>query len=797
MKFLWKKWCRRLAACIAILLILGAFLLLGAIVCWYWYVPELLSKQVLPELAKTYGLEPPELKIRQLGLSGADLEGITLKDRQGGMLKVDAVRVDYTPTWPAGDGPWLMVEKVTITGGELSLTLNDGKLSIAGIDLERLLQTLERRKQAAAPTNGASTPVVSLKELALRDTKVLLHWNGKRLTLPMELVVRPQDDTWQQFSGTLTVTPRGQTIRCNFKWDRRTMSLNADGSLGLRVDSFADLVQVPINGRLAADFQSSLMFTGGDLSADTRLSGSFDLGPQEQYGLNFTAPVSFETAVKVERNARQLQLNFEGGCRVPEVAANAGLLRLKPAQPLTFTGKLQLDGKHWNWQELDVSTGPLQAEGYGLQLQSAGFRLDHSGNRFLLNGRELRLSAPTDHLELSEIILEVPLPPTPQDRGIFCVGKIQRKGVQLGSVETDFHLDEGRFLLQGKATTPFVPNARFDFRGEVEPRSGEAPDIRFEANIPTYRPPEPMQLDRYLPALGEGATLDGTVTLGATFRIIDGKTAATAAIFTHDGRLLLPKSGVAAEEIELDLRIEDLLNVNSSAGQRLKIGRLSAGRLLFSDLELKFELESPHAVQIESLTANWCGGELFMRALRLRTNQKNWSTVIYCEGLELSEVINQLNLASASGEGAIYGKIPVKVNANGIFFDRSYLYSRPGKENTIRVADPDRLFGNAGDAAMQAAQLEFAAEAMRDFHYNWVKVNLNTDQDNLLLSFQFDGQPSGPLPFRLDENTGTLIRDAGSKAHFQGIQLNINTRIPFNRVLLVQQKLYQSKDLKP
>ena len=59
----------------------------------------------------------------------------------------------------------------------------------------------------------------------------------------------------------------------------------------------------------------------------------------------------------------------------------------------------------------------------------------------------------------------------------------------------------------------------------------------------------------------------------------------------------------------------------------------------------------------------------------------------------------------------------------------------------------------------------------------------------MIVALQLDGRPAGPLPFTTDEETGQLRRDPNGRANFQGIQLNINTRLPLNRFLKINEKL--------
>lgn len=96
--------------------------------------------------------------------------------------------------------------------------------------------------------------------------------------------------------------------------------------------------------------------------------------------------------------------------------------------------------------------------------------------------------------------------------------------------------------------------------------------------------------------------------------------------------------------------------------------------------------------------------------------------------------------------------------------------------------------GMAGALAQQS-QFDFALEALKDFTYSWAKINLAMQKDSLGVSLQFDGHPNQLLPFVYEEESGQFRRDPAAKARFQGITLNINTSIPINYLLKLNEKL--------
>ena len=62
---------------------------------------------------------------------------------------------------------------------------------------------------------------------------------------------------------------------------------------------------------------------------------------------------------------------------------------------------------------------------------------------------------------------------------------------------------------------------------------------------------------------------------------------------------------------------------------------------------------------------------------------------------------------------------------------------------------------------------------------------LNTEGENLLLQMQMDGKPAKTLPFIYSKDVGGFIRveAEGEGSRFQGIRLDVNFRLPLNKLL--------------
>jgi hypothetical protein len=83
----------------------------------------------------------------------------------------------------------------------------------------------------------------------------------------------------------------------------------------------------------------------------------------------------------------------------------------------------------------------------------------------------------------------------------------------------------------------------------------------------------------------------------------------------------------------------------------------------------------------------------------------------------------------------------------------------------------------------QYTQMDIAVEALKNFDYEWIKINFGSNHDILKIETQLNGKPALPLPFKYDPQQGGFIRVKGESVVFQGIRLNVNTSLPLNRLL--------------
>jgi hypothetical protein len=166
-------------------------------------------------------------------------------------------------------------------------------------------------------------------------------------------------------------------------------------------------------------------------------------------------------------------------------------------------------------------------------------------------------------------------------------------------------------------------------------------------------------------------------------------------------------------------------------------------------------------------------------------NLSDYDMVLYCDRLNLAQVLEQLGGAKADGTGSVNGRIPIKFKNGKLTFNNGFLYSTPGNGGTVHVKAAETIMAGIPRGTPQFSQLELAKAALEDYDYNWVRLKITSKGENIVLKISFDGKPSKPLPFVYDKKFGGFVHIKSGKqvSNFQGIRLNVNFSFPLNKLL--------------
>jgi len=370
------------------------------------------------------------------------------------------------------------------------------------------------------------------------------------------------------------------------------------------------------------------------------------------------------------------------------------------------------------------------------------------------------------------------------EKGAFFVDTLRWKGLNVGNVKGTVRQKGLGVVFEGWHENALLPGLTLAFGGTSQIVSGHGHETKIDFEVAPYTTLSPVDMGRFQRSLKD-VSLTGSVALGGNWRFDSrGGQGAFHGKF-YDGRLEMGEEQKNIDGLAIELSSFDLGTMRSAPLQQLVFKTAAFGGVTLSDGRLGFQIESAKSLFIEKGSVKWCGGNVYTEAIRLSSDGDFYDMVLYGDRLDLAMVLEQFGVATGKGRGTVNGRIPVRLGKGKIRFGDGFLFSTPGDGGTIRLSGTEMLTEGIPPNTPQFAQLELAREALKDFDYEWAKVTLVTEGDILVLRMQLDGKPANPLPFVYETNLGSFVKmkEGGQSSVFKGIRLDVNFRLPLERLL--------------
>jgi hypothetical protein len=343
-------------------------------------------------------------------------------------------------------------------------------------------------------------------------------------------------------------------------------------------------------------------------------------------------------------------------------------------------------------------------------------------------------------------------------------------------------------VFEGRHENALFPGLTLAFGGTsqmVSPIKGQGHETKIDFEVAPYTTLSPIDLGRFQKSLKD-MSLTGSVALGGNWQFDSrGGVGALHGKF-YDGRLEMGDKDKSIDGLAIELSSFDLGAMRSAPLQQLRFKTAAFGGVTLSDGHLGFQIESAKSLFIEKGRVKWCDGNVYTEAIRLSSDGEFYDMALYGDRLDLAMVLEQFGVAKAQGQGTVNGRIPVRLGKGKIRFGDGFLFSTPGDGGTISLSGTEMLTSAIQPGTPQYAQMELAREALRNFDYEWAKVTLGTEGDELVLKMQFDGKPAKPLPFVYKKELGSYVKmkEGEQTLVFQRrIRLDVNFRLPIDKLL--------------
>jgi hypothetical protein len=371
-----------------------------------------------------------------------------------------------------------------------------------------------------------------------------------------------------------------------------------------------------------------------------------------------------------------------------------------------------------------------------------------------------------------------------EKRGRFSIETLHFQKINLGELSGSLQQTAQGITFKGEHKSRLIPEGVLKFIGNTQFFDTGDPktNVHFQLAAPSVK--TGIDLGSFLPA-AKGVIVSGKVSLDGDMEFGYGGLSGSLKSALNQGKVLLPQKKILIEGIQMALSIPDLPDIRSAPKQQLRFDKAAMGGITVNAGKIEFQLESLSSLFVEKSHFRWCDGNVDSYAIRISPDMKDYRFILYCDRLNMAKVLDQFGAATAVGEGTVNGRIPLRYTNGKLSFDDGFLFSTPGEKGKIRLTDTEILTAGIPPDTPQYIQMELAREALKDYDVAWAKLNINSEGEDLLLRMQLDGKPANPLPFVYKKELGQFakIEAKGKGSIFQGIRLNVNFRLPLNKIL--------------
>jgi hypothetical protein len=411
----------------------------------------------------------------------------------------------------------------------------------------------------------------------------------------------------------------------------------------------------------------------------------------------------------------------------------------------------------------------------------------------VLKTYEGKATVPKYKIKISDIDIKIPVSypkPDIQLNGEYSVASILYDNKYDFSTKGEIvQINSDRFNINGNMAFKLFPDIKTQFNSSVglEKNSAKA-SAKFKTNSFQLNESDIKKLGlQDIP----NAQFDVTAFIKGRADYADHNLKSSMQLGINKGKVFMPDNNLSMDGINTNIQFNDLLSLNSVPGQILTIDTIAVNKIKLSNAKVRFSMEQGKSLLVENIKFKWCNGLVSTEAIRFPQKNGEYAMSLYCDRLELTQLLKQMGVFDAEGTGTLNGRIPVVYSNGNISFDNGFLFSTPGSGGKVKIDNAERITSGIPMDTPQFSQLDLAQEALKDFNYKWAKLKFHTKKDTLFVNMELDGEPSKLLPFEYSKEFGGFVRvDASSPgSHFQGIKLDVNLKLPFNEVLKSGNKL--------
>ncbi|MCC6579249.1 MAG: YdbH domain-containing protein [Phycisphaeraceae bacterium] len=401
----------------------------------------------------------------------------------------------------------------------------------------------------------------------------------------------------------------------------------------------------------------------------------------------------------------------------------------------------------WHVTRLELASGSLP-QGVTVQWRRSG-EAEQPAGWIIAGVPQLTLAAvecPAMDLRVRGLDAQVPLAwgqAAPVQGGLR-VGSLHAMGTDwpVALVPLSMSMSEHQMTLTGQ--WPSMLGVKLDLQG-IAAWNADGPAASLHADMAVDDTQNNPWLSLMLPALKD-MTLRGQFAAEMLWK--SGQLATT--LTARDATIASRQWDAEARGVRGSLALTSLSPLASPGHQAIHVDELRIGRMMLSDGNVQWQLESPRSLFVERMT--WGLGEkgkAWVHGFQFDPREPNVDAEIFVEDVPLVIWLGLLTDQQLSGQGALYGRIPLKIrpgSRNVVSFGEGFLASRVG-EGWVRVQDQQWVADMVKRAGLGEGTGEYVSvvqrnliEALCDFEFTLLRFDMEPTKEGLLCRVRTAGR---------------------------------------------------------
>ncbi|MFZ4394960.1 MAG: intermembrane phospholipid transport protein YdbH family protein [Kiritimatiellia bacterium] len=198
----------------------------------------------------------------------------------------------------------------------------------------------------------------------------------------------------------------------------------------------------------------------------------------------------------------------------------------------------------------------------------------------------------------------------------------------------------------------------------------------------------------------------------------------------------------------------------TSQGQMLTFCSAKRGNLHFDAGTVQWQYRR-EALLVEQADVGWCKGLLHVYGLTYNPHDPDLDFVVYADQIHLGALMAQTRALHGTGEGRLYGRMPISIKYGKLHLTDSYLHTMSGETGVMKMENTDLLDAALAAGKVDAGVRERVQKALRNLKLSVFRLQLSGSGASAVMGVHIEGRPA-------DDPAG------------QGVDMNVNLHGPLD-----------------